>query len=177
MAHLWARDAGGAWAVLPLSGDEFDLVSLPVPSPASSRRPGGRRSGRLLRAMSEGAAGTEWVLVAPPEEQIAVNGLPLLAGIHSLGDRDEIGLAGESVFFSTETLARIEAMPASQEVRFCPRCKQAIEEASPAVRCPQCGLWHHQSETLPCWLYSSTCAMCPQDTDLEAGFRWTPEDL
>jgi len=45
------------------------------------------------------------------------------------------------------------------------------------VRCPQCGVWHHQSDELPCWVYSSSCSLCDHPTALDAGYRWIPGEL
>jgi hypothetical protein len=71
----------------------------------------------------------------------------------------------------------VSPMPETPRGMMCPRCRQRIEKETLAVRCPQCGLWHHQSEELPCWTYSSTCAMCPQPSALDAGYQWTPTEL
>ena len=99
-------------------------------------------------------------------------------GIVALSDRDEIRPAdGLPLFFSTETLARVEPFPASGARGFCPRCKQHIEPGTPAVRCPGCSLWYHMSDEFPCWTYAPQCSACPQETALDADFRWTPEDL
>ena len=50
-----------------------------------------------------------------------------------------------------------------------------------AVRCPnqRCGAWHHQdaAQSLDCWTYGPTCNLCGRSTQLDAGFRWTPEEL
>jgi len=173
MAHLWMQDGEGAWGVLDLAGDQLDLGKLAArageaPEPSAP-------AGHLLEIA---AAPAEWAVLAAPHDEVWVNGLPLQVGIHVLADRDEIRIGGSgSVFFSTERLAHCEPLPASDRALFCPRCRQPIEPGSPAVRCPQCALWHHQSTELPCWTYSPTCALCPQPTELDAGFRWTPEDL
>jgi hypothetical protein len=99
-------------------------------------------------------------------------------GLAVVRDRDEFFVAGGgSRFFSTETLARVEAFPGSAHPLFCPRCKQLVESQAPAVRCPQCRVWHHQAEELSCWTYAPTCGACPQLTDLAAGFQWTPLEL
>ena len=85
--------------------------------------------------------------------------------------------ASGSIFFSSEIRAAVEPFPGGETPIHCPRCKLAIERETPAVRCPACFLWHHESSEYPCWTYSEHCAMCDQPTDLEAGFRFTPEDL
>ena len=95
-----------------------------------------------------------------------------------VSDRDEIRIAGKrSLYFSTESLARVEEFSSTGQTLFCPRCKQEIELGSGAVKCPSCGVWHHQTDELNCWSYSEVCALCTQSTDLDAWFQWTPEDL
>jgi hypothetical protein len=123
-------------------------------------------------------ASDRWALVSGPAVRVRVNGLDARLGIHALVDRDEIRIAnGAPLFFSTETLAVVEVLPPSAPRTFCPRCKQAIEADTPAVRCPACGLWHHQAVDLECWTYGPRCAACPCESSLDSGFNWTPEDL
>ena len=185
MAHLWLRDTDAVWAALPL--DELSRgsrqesrqancgVDLSVDPPraidaAASHR---RDCPCLLMPWESG-----WALLAWPEAGVRVNGKAVSIGIRLLRDRDEIRPAGRPpVYFSTERLAGVEQLPDGSEELFCARCRQRIEEGGEAVRCPACGIWLHESEELPCWTYASTCALCDQTTDLEAGFRWTPEDL
>ncbi len=182
MAHLWMQDGEGAWGVLSLSGPELDLGRLEarVGGASGERPPGGvpgpaAPAAHLLRVPGEPA---EWLLLAAPRAGLSINGLPLRVGIRVLVDRDEIRIGSRgTVFFSTESLARSEPLPSSDRPLLCPRCRQAIGPGTQAVRCPQCGLWHHQSAELPCWTYAPTCALCPQGTELDAGFRWTPEEL
>ena len=159
MAHLWLLEkdpmeaTARAWSPRPLEGD-----ALAVP-PA-----------RLLRAADEG-----WVVVGPPA--VSVNGSPLDTGIRVLRDRDELRAGSGRVFFSTESLAVVAPLPVTGKTTFCPRCKLEIAPGSPAVRCPGCGVYHHQSEEFPCWTYSVTCALCDYPTALDAGYRWVPEEL
>ncbi|MFY9556904.1 MAG: RING finger protein [Blastocatellia bacterium] len=180
MAHLWVRDEAEQWAVLPLEHEAFTLAaSPPKPIPPLSREsdaPSRLRSVVLVRAPAANG-NTEWVLIAGSNSLASVNGIPLVTGIRVVEDRDQIRVPdGCTVYFSTETLARVEGFsgPASM---FCPRCKQEIEGGSDAVKCPSCGVWHHQSPELNCWTYSDVCALCAQSTDLEGKFRWTPEEL
>jgi hypothetical protein len=179
MAHLWVEDAGGQWAILPLLGDRFDLAALC--RVAKGATPGGDLvaptiGASLLRGGDGGQSA--WHIVAAPDTDIWLNGLPLRSGFRVLADRDEIQLdCGASCFFSTETLATVAPMPASGKTMICPRCRQAIEPGSDAVRCPRCGLWHHEGPALPCWTYAVTCALCPQPSALDAGFQWTPIPL
>jgi hypothetical protein len=173
MAHLWIEDFPGEWAVLPLSAPRVQLAPRLALAPASAPTDVG--AALLVRADT---ARDEWHVLAPHDEPVWINGLPLISGVRVLTDRDEIRLAsGDAFFFSTETLARVTAMPALESVKSCPRCRAAIDPGTPAVCCPTCSLWHHQSEELPCWLYSEVCASCSQATALTAGFQWTPMDL
>jgi hypothetical protein len=159
MAHLWMADrsASGGWMPQTLDANVVVLAG----------------SARVLRHASADAI--EWVLVGPPS--LRVNGQPLDAGIRLLRDRDELRTGAVRTFFSTESLAVVEAFPGDQRPTFCPRCKLAIEPGTPAVRCPQCRVWHHQSDDMPCWLYAERCTLCDQPTTLDAGFHWSPEAL
>jgi LSD1 subclass zinc finger protein len=108
-----------------------------------------------------------------------VNGCEVLAGLRVLADRDEIRTDdGIQCFFSTETLAVIEAFPGADREVFCGRCRQPIKTGASAVRCPGCQIWYHQddSESLPCWTYTDKCNFCPNPTALDSGFMWIPED-
>lgn len=164
MAHLFTRLDGGGWQAVPLNGS-------PV------RVPGSDEVWLVPVADTDGG----WVLVASPASPLRVNGFRPEAGLRVLRvlrDRDEIDTgARESFFFSTEGLARIEAAPNIDGSCVCPRCKQTIHVGSPAVQCPSCGVWYHQLDPLKCWTYDGRCALCDQSTDLDAGYRFTPEKL
>lgn len=182
MAHLWVEETVGDWAVVPLHSPRVDLDALSrtardrqrnaAPVPAAPSLSGAA----LLNTGSPGHGA--WHLVAPPHVELWINGMPMLAGLHVMADRDEIRFdARDTFFFSTEALARVSPMPITDKAVMCPRCRQRIEPHTLAVCCPPCGLWHHQSDELPCWTYAPTCALCPQPTPLDAGFRWTPTEL
>ncbi len=158
MAHLWVANDKGDWVVQPLHEDFVALV------------------GRSVGLMRVPGPSTElWILMSGCNTDVRINGLVAAGGLRVLCDRDEIYVDAIRRYFSTETLARITEMAGMDPSPRCPRCQQAIQEGTSAVRCPHCGIWHHQSDALPCWAYADTCASCPQPTDLEAGFRWTPE--
>jgi hypothetical protein len=172
MAHLWARTESRDWEPVKFEGDVLVLFSgaeavagLETDAAVVSRRsmPGGREA---------------WVLLSPPSVDLRLNGAPLHTGIRVLEDRDAIQLSdGSPTYFSSERLAQVEPFPGSPGPVYCPRCKTEIEGGTPAVRCPGCDSWHHQSETFGCWLYAERCALCDHPTALDAGFRWSPEDL
>lgn len=169
MAHLWIHQADG-WAVLPLERDSLTLDQI-----RHAARPGATGPGcAALRRTAHGRE--EWHLVAEPGACVAVNGLPVATGLRTLADRDELRVPGLGrLYFSSERLARVEPLPETGREVSCPRCRQRIAPLAPAVRCPGCDLWHHQSDDLPCWTYAVTCALCQQSTEASAGFRWTPE--
>jgi hypothetical protein len=175
MAHLWVRNENAEWAVVPLDADAFDLsVSPPRATPLEHVSKGGDSRVFLLRLREA----REWILLSSSQDRVRVNGLKVASGIRVLSDRDEIRVEGvDTFFFSTERLAVIEPFPGAERAVFCPRCKQGFQEGALAVQCPQCKVWHHQSEELPCWTYSPTCALDDQPTDLDADYRWTPREL
>ena len=161
MAHLWlhadisGQPTANGWNIMPL---DDGVVLL--------------RSAGLLRSAREEQEA--WILVGPAS--VRVNGVPLDTGIHVLRDQDELRVGASRAFFSTETLPTIVPFP-SERPKVCPRCKLDILPGTPAVGCPQCRIWHHQSEEYPCWTYNTTCTNCDQPTALEADFRWSPELL
>ena len=171
MAHLWVRDVEEQWAVLPLDGIAFSL-SLNPPRAVNGETVSGAV---LLKSVHAGSE--TWVLVTGAES-VSVNGRRVALGMRVVKDLDKISVEGVGTyFFSTESLASVKAFPGSEQKIFCPRCRQDITAEVPAVQCPQCGVWYHQTEELPCWTYSERCALCPQTTAMEAGYKWTPEDL
>lgn len=178
MAHLWLKNGSEQWAVLPLEAEAFVLTTK-LPQPLQSAQATDEESvSRVVLLRERREAEASWVLISGRERNVQVNGIPLTLGVRVVADRDEISVEGiGSFYFSTEALARVEAFPGAEQALYCPRCKQQVGKDNPAVKCPQCGVWYHQSEDLPCWSYSETCALCPQLTDLDAGYRWTPEEL
>ena len=189
MAHLWLRepvlknpgsnDPQGGWAVLPLDCEAVGIAPLPprrLPVGGEEAEETLRGGVGLFRRMQEGCG--RWILLSGRGRMVWINGFPLAGGIRVLDDRDEIRIDEVgTLFFSTEVRARIELFPGGDGPVHCARCKIAIEPGTPVVRCPQCEIYFHESEEFPCWRYSVSCAMCDQNTDLEAGFRFTPEDL
>ena len=174
MAHLWITNDAGEWIIEPLDAGLVALSGLAVDRAADeSGRIPDAKSVLIVRAL--GPTTESWVLMAGAGADARVNGVPAVEGIRVLSDRDELVVNGQRRYFSTEVLARVTAGPARETPPLCPRCQQAIQTGSEAVRCPHCGVWHHESAALPCWTYADTCAVCPQPTDLSAGYRWMPE--
>ena len=176
MAHLWMQEAAGGWVVVPLERDPIALDGIPPRRLESPARAEEARSRAILMPFEQ--EGMErWALV-DGSGGARINGHPTAAGLRVLEDRDEIRTtAGATAYFSTETTARVEPFPGSGRPVHCPRCKLVIDPGTPAVCCPLCALWLHQSEHYPCWTYAESCALCDQETSLEAGFRFSPEDL
>jgi len=188
MAHLWVKaenDGEFVWNVAVLDCSKVYTVSGHGPavvedSPVVS----GQAPDMLLLAHAAQSCDEQWILIASAGSATAVNGRPIHpTGIRVLRDRDEMLLQTESEkrarrwFFSTERLAEIEAFPGADPAVPCARCKQPMAENEPAIRCPNCGRWHHQTEMLPCWTYAATCAGCHDQPTEEAGYRWSPEEL
>lgn len=171
MSHLWVR-TDSVWSVFRLGAGRCLLTgeaAVPV-EPVG----GASEGGVVLLPVGDSA----WLLLASRQSNVRINAVPLPLGLRLLSDRDEIQTAwGHHSFYSTEELAEAKSFPGAAQPAFCPRCRQEIERHSRAVRCPGCGIWHHATDSLPCWSYSETCALCSQTTALDAGFRWTPEAL
>lgn len=176
MAHIWARTGNGEWGIAEASEQAYRLTG---------------EEGRPLRRCGNGDTGRWPLLVRVPGSEawalmagtgatlVRVNGFPLQAlGVRVLADRDEIRVADlPRLYFSTERLARVVPFPGTDKPVKCARCKRVIEPGAPAVRCPQCGVWYHQSDEWPGWTYAPVCAVCGQPTALdEATYRWTPEE-
>ncbi len=152
MAHLWRRDAD-CWRSFPAADDPMIL-----------------RSG--------GATGGVWLLLASPDAGLAVNGEPVRLGLAVLQDRDEILCAdGERVYFACDDVPVPAPLASADPGLRCARCQRVVEAGDIVVRCPraECGLVHHENETLQCWTYD-TCAGCARSTALDAE-RWTPDAL
>jgi hypothetical protein len=173
MAHLWFLDDEGVWSVVPLEGRAVDISVHPPRAMAEDYPEDHLRAAVVCAGSGEARA---WVLLAGASGDVRVNGFSAVAGVRVLRDRDEIRADSvHTLFFSTETLAHIEDFLAGERAIFCGRCRQAMQNGELGVRCPRCGIWYHQTDKLPCWTYSPTCAFCPQSTTLDEGYAWTPE--
>jgi hypothetical protein len=174
VAHLWFRDDDDIWSAMPLDGRAVDVSEYPPQVLAEGFRLGEDTRAAVIRA---GAGDSPvWVLLVAADGDVYINGFAPVAGVRVLQDRDEIrASSSQTLFFSTETLARVEEFPGAERAVYCGRCRQAMEKGQMAVRCPQCGIWYHQTGQLPCWTYAPSCGFCPQSTSLEARFAWIPE--
>ena len=179
MAHLWAQDPNGRWTVKPLEGWTHALVY-----DITDRRlgePDTRHEREVYMVKARSAGGSVWILKAGVRTDARVNAVSVAGWLWVLGDRDEIQCKGQRVLFAARSPPRVttylaaDPLVAAAHQPACPRCHQAIELGSPAVQCPGCERWFHQSGARDCWSGSPSCASCPQPTDLNAPYGWTPQ--
>ncbi|HLA13262.1 MAG TPA: hypothetical protein VJ023_21960 [Pyrinomonadaceae bacterium] len=168
MPHLWIRDETDQWAVFQLRLEEYELRELLKGADSSGT------AVSMVRTHRD--ENEDWHLLAPRGAPVSVNGLPLMEGLRTLRDRDQIVFADRAAYFSTEERARRVSFSGGERKLFCARCRQELVPGVIAVKCPQCNVWHHQTDEFPCWTYSAHCGLCSQLTDLEAGYRWQPTD-
>ncbi|MBM4093115.1 MAG: hypothetical protein FJ276_27455 [Planctomycetes bacterium] len=194
MAMFWLRKTD-EWANVPLAS-RGGRGSGPAGSPGGGSSPESAAGPRAPVAPEaslvlpfllpfvfpfDAEAGAAWALVIPPGLTVFRNGSPVSLGLTALADRDELLVVMEAtgvkqrLYFSTEAAPLIEPAPVALT---CPRCKDPLISGGPAVCCPTCRAWHHQTDERPCWTYSDFCAACPtQRTALDGRLSWTPEDL
>src|SRR2546425_13377127 len=97
---------------MPLGDEAISLASYP-PEALRGRREADRHPPCVVL---QPASGIDRVLMAGPESNVRVNGIPMAAGLRVVADRDEIRVAGVGPFsFSTESLARIEPHPGAAQ--------------------------------------------------------------
>ena len=174
MAHLWFRDEEDIWAAVPLVGRAVDISAYPPRALADGFRLGEDAQAAVI----PGGAGDAvfWALLVAGDRDVRVNGFAPVAGVRLLRDRDEIRAApSRTLYFSTETLARVVEFVAGERTLFCGRCRQPMKTGQLAVCCPECSIWYHQSDEFPCWTYTPACAICGHSTALNSQFSWTPE--
>lgn len=114
-----------------------------------------------------------YTLVARPQT-IRINGHPFL-GIGELRHQDEILFSNRLLFFSDQGPVRVALELPEGISGTCPVCGDSL--IAPAVRCPQCGTWHHESAALPCWSSLEKCSSCEQPTRMTDEQLWTPLHL
>jgi LSD1 subclass zinc finger protein len=175
---IWFRNSDEHWHTCTLDASSRDIRPLRARG-TLDRLAGSLESGLANNLLALCAANAErWLVMAGPDAQLRVNGIPLGAvGARVLCDRDELSIPGVgSAYYSAESLAEIVAFPGADRVVLCGRCRQPIHAGSSAVRCTGCGTWYHERSDLNCFSYSETCTFCPKATVLDAGFSWTPEE-
>jgi hypothetical protein len=188
MAHFWIQRDSGEWTAAELDGSTNFMCADGLGTKSSPRAP----ETSLTAGAGPGAAavvrrcrpdGDVWAVMAPSDVVVRVNGWPLSLGLCVLRDKDEIRLGdARPCFFSTERLARVETMAEPSSPACCPRCTLPIVGGTLGVRCPRCGVLHHQTDELPCWYGDederfTTCANCDQPVTLGTEYQWTPDGL
>ena len=192
MSYVWIWQQGseneGRWAAveLHLDGQALALTGhadRPVELVNGSRP---AEAGAFVLGRRDADGGEHWTLFARPGGRVYLNGQGLPAGMKALHHKDEIRVGeGESgrMYFSAERPARVEPFPGMGRPVRCARCYDPVEVGQPAVQCPKCRLWYHQSpsedpaEDRPCWTYDPACSHCSWPTDLAEAQMWTPEDI
>jgi hypothetical protein len=187
MAHLWELDREGRWSARPLgafptmlAADLRDLMHT-VWFAQRDDRPDYAVS--VVRA--DAAAGPAWVLTAGAKADVQVNGRRMAGRLRVLTDGDDIWIGAfwqgsQRFVFAADsppfvvTYYGADFMTDAGEQPPCARCGRRIGMGTPAVECPTCHAWHHESPDARCWTRSTTCSSCQQATDLSAPFRWRP---
>lgn len=168
MAHFWTEAAGG-WERIPLVDDAYSLgTTLSVLDDDDN-------VWDAAVIQSRGEEGRNWALLSRSDVYLRVNGR-MTAGIRVLADRDQIQLADQTYYFSTEELVRVVRFPGGHGVVDCPRCRRVLASGDESVCCPRCGIWHHQTEEYPCWTYEEASACCEHPTELTVSYRKPFED-
>jgi hypothetical protein len=174
MSVIWSKSTTDGWGAQRLDGALYDLTTDSVRR--AEEASGAAASGGAARLVRADGGSRAWALIAPANSDARVNGRAAHGGLCVLADRDEIRSGAAVRYFSTETLAEVVPFPGAVRPVYCARCRQLLRVGTPAVSCPNCGMWHCQTDELPCWTYAETCAYCPQPTALDTGFTWTPEE-
>ncbi len=177
MAYIWFRDDDRQWLVVPLTEQSLDIEgSPPKLVKATHSKTAKARSVIVVPTNGEGRD-VSWSVLWGRSKKIKVNGLRMATGIRALMHGDEIKVGdNRPIYFSAESLARIETFEGSEEPMVCPRCKQTIEPGAAVVRCPGCSVIHHETDELNCWSFAPKCSMCDNPTGIDEGFQWVPGD-
>jgi hypothetical protein len=185
MPQMFLELEDGGWGIAPLEAATY--VAGPNglhPPQAGDDRQSPCGCGALLARLGD-PRDAAWLLLASPDCAVRVNGEPVTLGARLLRHQDEMvlrrGPAGATWrgYFSAERSARVQPFP-GDEPAVCPRCKHPILPGKPAVKCPYCGVFHHNEPEgqRNCWTYSAHCATgCGQTTELDGQLHWTPEEL
>ena len=174
MPQLWTKiksrgdGKGSGWIMASLKSDLIELLDDQGNDPPLLRLKGvGSIKGRAILVKAGGGDHGQYVLICGLDKDVSVNGTKLFTGIKTLNHQDEILLlqTARRFYYSTERLPTSEIFPGEEgRSLICPRCRQEIKPGDQVVRCPQCGIYHHQYEELPCWNYCEKCSICDQDT-------------
>jgi hypothetical protein len=174
----WILDRNELWNPLPLEPCGAVLILDGEGRIAADPATGERLA--AIMPWNDAHGRRQYVLFPAATSRCLVNGMPSFAH-RILSDKDEIAFRhGDrrlQVYFSAETLPEIRAFspPDGTGAAFCMRCKLRVEPGSPAVCCPDCRLWHHESAERPCWSYDAVCANCRRPTAMD--YSWRPEPV
>ena len=173
MASIFHKVADG-WVPLPVPSTRVLLSLAPVRvDPLANEGWAGHADSLLTRVEPD----RPWILLPRHGRRLLHNGELVALGIRVLAHMDSLALeGGEAVFLSTEERAHIEPF-AGQRAITCARCRSPIRPGQPTVKCPGCGVFHHELEDRGCWSYTATCAVCAQNTALDGELQWTPAAL
>jgi hypothetical protein len=129
---------------------------------------------RFVRFGSDNERGAAVLL--PVGAAARVNGRPVLGGLRVLEHKDEVIHGRSRFFYSAESAPVLVAFRRAEGARSptCPLCRGPVRDGDPAVQCPGCGRWFHQSAK-PCWTYAPTCRFCNHPTALDGAAGWRPE--
>jgi len=187
MAQIVQMKSGGAWEMLPLPAQGMAIDPANPETPLRPREDSGTAadgvSGLIYPVADDDPTRPARcsLLMLAPGTPVRINGsrAPAYLGIHVLRHRDEIVIDESRRYYSTEDLPKLAPLPETDDAASCPRCHLELVSGTPGVRCPQCGTLHHQSDERPCWLFSTTCALCDYPVRLgdDADFLWSPSDL
>jgi Prokaryotic RING finger family 1 len=173
MPHVFYKD-NDKWRVAPVVSP--GLLRLDPVGVEATAVPGLRSPAKACLFVYI-ATQNKWGVMVGADMAVRHNGVPIKAGLRMLEHRDALAPeAGTLLFFSTEELARVEPFAGAAAVA-CQRCRGEIRQEDAAVRCPSCGVVHHEAADRNCWTYAETCAMCPQPSAPDAGLSWSPEEL
>jgi hypothetical protein len=171
LAHL-LKPENSSCAATELAASRYSLSASPAGDLIVSAS---ARTGAFARLLHDDRD-DRWILFAEPDLNLRRNGEPVSTGIAILDHRDEFCLAGARFYFSSEARPRVEPYAGVDSPR-CPRCARPVETGQEAVRCPGCGVVHHElADPGRCWSYSLRCAVCEASTDLAGGLTWIPGD-
>ena len=172
MPGIFAK-SDGQWRMHPVGMSPSLLRLDPVSVEPNARLESNANACLLVRV----AGHEQWAALVDEGADVLHNGARIAAGLRILEHRDALALAGAAaMFFTTEALAHVELFADAAPVP-CPRCRSDVRQGDPMVRCPSCRVVHHEVTDRNCWTYAPTCALCSQPTALDAGLRWTPEEL
>ena len=177
--HLWSHD-GQDWSVLLLDSKPVRL-STGCPEVLEDLSESHAAEMGPVGILVVPCPSGRWALLAGTETHVRVSGLRV-PGIRVLEDRDEIRVCntGGSLYFSAERLAVVEPYGGPDKA-LCPRCQEPLHSGAMVVRCPNCGIRHHEyanaEENRKCWTYDVGCAQCGRSTRLDTNYEWQPEEV